>query len=75
MKDIKITKHEEGHVKVTSTTEAAKKVFAKDKLPETFIIVASESHKILSWAVSHNLSVDSDLPIGIPSQPNLTSET
>jgi len=75
MKDIKITKSK-GGINVTPQTEAAKKIFISQHkgFEDGFETDENQAHKIVAWAISHNLSVDSKVTIVIPALPFLTRE-
>jgi hypothetical protein len=75
MKDIVLTQTKTG-VSVIPQTVLAKKVFQKESEEFTngFEVANTEAHKILSWAISHNLSIDSKVAIIIPERPRLTRE-
>lgn len=62
MQDILIDKKGD-NISVTPQTKKAKKHFAFINLPVPFEVMATESTKILAWAVSHNFSVDSKVPM------------
>lgn len=66
MKDILITKNGK-NAEVKPQTEAAKKVFNESQYPNGLVVPTKALKDILSWAISHNLSIDSQLPIRIPS--------
>jgi len=74
-KDILIEKSK-GGINVIPKTKAAKTIFEKDnkKFKDGFETDENQAHKILAWAISHNLSVDSKVPIVIPERPRLTRE-
>ena len=74
MKDIIITKNGKKEISATPQTDEAKKIFKSQKCQYGFTVGKDEAHKILSWAVSHNLSVESQVPITIPERPRLSSE-
>jgi hypothetical protein len=74
MKDIIITKEGKNEISATPQTDKAKKIFKKQKCEYGFTVGKDESSKILSWAVSHNLSVESQVLITIPERPRLSSE-
>ena len=61
MKDILIEKKagDDTIIVVSPQTDKAKKHFAYISLPVPFEVMATESTKILAFAVSHNFSVDS----------------
>jgi len=73
MKDILITKQGK-NANVVPKTENAKKIFNEHNQPNGFVVPTKTLQKILAWAVSHNLSVDSKIPIVIPERPFLTQE-
>lgn len=67
-KDIYI-KDEGDFVTVIAMTDMAKAVFKEQKVEGIkFDCELSEAHLILSFAVSHNLSVDSEVSIIVPSK-------
>lgn len=73
MKDIIIRKIGK-QAEIRPQTDAAKKIFKGEKLPHGFTTPIIEAHKILTWAVSHNLTVHSEVPIIIPQRPFLTEK-
>lgn len=75
MKDILIEKTA-GGVNVLPQTEAAKKVFSAQskKFKDGFETDEKEAHKVLAWAATHRLSVDSKVSIVIPERPRLSRE-
>lgn len=74
MQDIQLTKKGKSKITVIPLTDKAKKVFALQECPDGFSCPSNEAHKILSWAVTHDLSVDSEVPVIIPEHPHLTRE-
>lgn len=74
MKDIIITKEGKKEISAIPQTDEAKKIFKKQKVEYGFIVGKDEAHKILSWAITHNLSVESQVPITIPERPRLHRE-
>lgn len=74
MKDIIITKDGKKELSAIPQTDEAKKIFKEQKCQYGFTVGKDEAHKILSWAISHNLSVDSQVPITIPELPRLYRE-
>ena len=74
MKDIIITKEGKKELSAIPQTDEAKKIFKKQKCQYGFTVGKDEAHKILSWAVSHNLSVESQVPIIITELPRLYRE-
>lgn len=72
MKDLKITKSTRGNVEITPQTDKAKKVFVSCGLTENDTLAgqAKKLPELMGWAVSHDLSVDCDVPIII--QPLLS---
>lgn len=71
MKDIYI-KDEGEFATVIAQSDKAKKLLGKD-LPakvEKFNIVPAEAYKVVAWAVSHNMTVDSEINIIIPATVN-----
>lgn len=73
-KDIIISKDGKKEVAATPVTDKAKKIFEKEKCKYGFTVPATDSYKILTWAATHNLSVESQVPITIPERPSLTNE-
>lgn len=73
MKDIIIRKIGK-QAEIRPQTDAAKIIFKKEKLPHGFTTPITEAHKILSWAVSHNLSIDSEILMVIPQRHFLTEK-
>ena len=71
MKDLKIVSAGNGKVTVTAQTKKAKKVFVESGMGEYDNFESEEKviHKLFSWAISHDLSVDSQVPITIPERP------
>lgn len=73
MKDIIIRKIGK-QAEVKPQTDGAKLIFKGEKLPHGFTVPVNEVHKIFTWAVSHNLSIDSEISIIIPKRHFLTRE-
>jgi hypothetical protein len=72
MKDLKIVSTGNGKVKVTAQTKKAKKVFVESGMGEYDNFESEETAvcKLLSWAISHDLSTDSEVPAVIPKSPH-----
>ena len=70
MKDILITKEKNNISAVIPQTEKAKKIFKTEVSGYTagFEISPIDAIKVLRFAVSHNLSVDSKVPIIVQSK-------
>jgi len=68
MKDILITDKGNNVAEVTAQTEKAKKHFKHLKLPSPFEIVSTEATNILAWAISHNFTIESEVPMLIQSK-------
>jgi hypothetical protein len=73
MKDIVIRKIGK-QAEIKPQTDAAKLIFKGEKLPHGFTTPVNEVHKIFTWAVTHNLSIDSEIPMIIPKRHFLTQE-
>jgi hypothetical protein len=73
MKDILITKNKK-NAAVIPQTEQAKNIFKKQEVSDGFQVPIKEVYKMLGWAVSHNLSIDTELPMIVPERPRLSSE-
>jgi hypothetical protein len=74
MKDIEIKKDGKTNASILPKTDKAKKIFAEQKCPDGFVVSLKEVHKILTWSLTHNLSLDSEVEIVIPKRPMLTRE-
>jgi hypothetical protein len=73
MKDIIITKNGKQAI-IKPQTDAAKLIFKGEKLPHGFTTPVNEVHKIFTWAVTHNLSIDSEISMVIPQRNYLTEK-
>lgn len=71
MKDIVITKSTDTEAKVVMNTPKAKRILKKniqpssDQLPNDGVMANNELSKILAWAISHNLTIESNVRITI----------
>ncbi len=69
MKDIKITKADDKSAIVVAASDKAKELLDADNVKHRFNCANEELYKILSWAISHNLTTDSEVSIKVPYKP------
>jgi hypothetical protein len=76
MKDLKINSTGKGNVEIIAVTDKAKKVFVECGVQEGHCLSGKEKNmnKLLAWAISHDLSLDTQVPIIIPELPRLYRE-
>lgn len=76
MKDIQIRKSGYGRLTVKALTPKAKKIVLKQEpvRKDWFFVKAGEQIKVLTWAVSHGLSIDSDVPMNVGKERYFTVE-
>ena len=56
---------------VTLVSEKAQEKGKEDNIEKTFSIDPKDTYKILTWAISHNMSVDSEVSMIIPDKSHL----
>jgi hypothetical protein len=71
LKDLLITDGKKDNVRITAQTEKALKVFKSQGAVD--VVEGKKKHmaKLLAWAISHDLSFDSKVPLTIPERPRL----
>lgn len=80
MKDLLITKHGKDEIKLQPQTKKAKKVFVEQGAGDEYVTgKEADLSKLVAWAVSHNLSVDTQLlikvqPLLAPYQPKFKTD-